>query len=81
MLSCFDKYFAEIHILDVVCASLYTYDWDNDVIMDFCENWCSATNTLHLAYGEASISLWDLHRLGGFPLHGMFYDKEIPSVA
>ena len=59
------KYLAEINILDGVYASLYTYDRDKDVIQTFCENWCPATNTLHLASGEASISLWDLHRLGG----------------
>ena len=61
-------------------ASLNTYDRDKDVIQAFCENWCPATNTLHLSSGEASIFLWDLHRLSGLPLHGMFYDKVIPSA-
>ena len=37
--------------------------------------------TLHLASGKASIFLWDLHRLGGLPLHRMFYDEVIPSAA
>ena len=75
-----DKYLFEIHILDVVYASLYTYDRDKDVIRAFCENWCPTTNTLHLAYGEASISLWDLHQLGDLPLHVMFYDEVIPNA-
>ena len=74
------KYLAEINILDDVHASLYTYDRDKDVIRAFYENWCPATNTLHLVSGEASISLWDLHRLSGLPLHGMFYDEVIPSA-
>ena len=34
-----------------------------------------------LASREASISLLDLHRLGGFPFHGLFYDEVIPCVA
>ena len=62
-------------------ASLYTYDRDKDIIRAFCENWCPATNTLHLASGESSISLLDLHRLGGLPLHGLFYDEVIPCAA
>ena len=74
------KYLAEISVLDAVYASLYTYDRDKDVIRAFCENWCPATNTLHLSSEEASIFLWDLHRLNGLPLHGMFYDEVIPSA-
>ena len=35
---------------------------------------------MHLASGEASISLLDLHRLGGLPLHSLFYDEVIPCA-
>ena len=81
MLFLCSKYLAEINILNVVYASLYTYDRDKDIIRAFCENWCPATNTLHLASREASISLLDLHRLSGLPLHGLFYDEVIPCAA
>ncbi|KAL3846069.1 hypothetical protein ACJIZ3_003472 [Penstemon smallii] len=30
--------------------------------------------------GEFSISLWDLHVLGGLPLRGLFYDEVVPSA-
>ena len=36
---------------------------------------------MHLVFKEASISLLDLHRLGGLPLHGLFYDEVIPCAA
>ena len=75
------KYLDEINILNAVYASLYTYDRDKDIIRAFCENWCPATNTLHLASGEASISLLDLHRLGGLPFYGLFYDEVILCAA
>ena len=71
------KYLDEINILNAVYASLYTYDRDKDIIRAFCENWYPATNTLHLASGEALISLLDLHRLGGLRFHGLFYDEVI----
>ncbi|KDP27538.1 hypothetical protein JCGZ_20103 [Jatropha curcas] len=31
--------------------------------------------------GEESIPLWDLKFLGGFPIHGSFYNEMIPSAA
>ena len=48
------------------------------MIRAICKNWCPTTNALHLTFREASICLWDLHRLGGLPLHGIFYDEVIP---
>ncbi|KAM2657799.1 hypothetical protein EV1_013121 [Malus domestica] len=27
-----------------------------------------------------SISLWDLHKIGGLPIQGKFYDEVVPSV-
>ncbi|XP_021299429.1 uncharacterized protein LOC110428080 [Herrania umbratica] len=65
---------------DAIYASLYTYDRNKGVIRAFCESWCPTTNTIHTAFGEASLSLWDLHKLGGLPLHGWFYDEVIPST-
>ncbi|KAM2977198.1 hypothetical protein FF2_014166 [Malus domestica] len=63
-----------------VYASLFSYDRHPSVIRAFFEHWCSATNTLHTARGEMSISLRDLHKLGGLPIQGKFYDEVVPSV-
>ncbi|KAM1119574.1 hypothetical protein ACFX2B_043138 [Malus domestica] len=63
-----------------VYASLFSYDRYPSVICAFFEHWCSATNTLHTARGEMSISLWDLHKIGGLPIQGQFYDEVVPSV-
>ena len=35
------------------------------------------TNSLHIFVGELSVSLWDLHILGGLPIFGKFYDEFI----
>ena len=66
------------HIYDAVSASLYTYDWNADVMQAFCKGWCPQTNTLYTSLGEMFISLWDLYRLGGLPIFGHLYDEAIP---
>ncbi|KAL3813054.1 hypothetical protein ACJIZ3_014322 [Penstemon smallii] len=38
------------------------------MIRTFCHLWSPSTNTLCTSVGEFSISLWDLHVLGGLPL-------------
>ncbi|KAM1454903.1 hypothetical protein ACFXTO_004344 [Malus domestica] len=63
-----------------VYASLFSYDCHPSVFRAFFEHWCSATNTLHTARGEMSISLRDLHKLGGLPIQGKFYEEVVPSV-
>ena len=34
-------------------------------------------NTLHTLVGEISITTWDLHKLGGLPIRGLFYDEVL----
>ncbi|CAL2277144.1 unnamed protein product [Prunus armeniaca] len=67
-------------LYNVVFASLFSYDRHAPVIRAFCEYWCPATNTLHTSQGEMSISLWDLHEIGGLPITGRFYDEVIPTT-
>ncbi|CAL8992957.1 unnamed protein product, partial [Prunus brigantina] len=55
-------------LYNTVFASLFRYDRNAPVIRAFCEYWCPATNTLHTSQGEMSISLWDLHEIGGLPI-------------
>ncbi|KAL3839048.1 hypothetical protein ACJIZ3_023639 [Penstemon smallii] len=50
------------------------------MIRTFCHLWSPSTNTLCTSVGEFSISLWDLHVLGGLPLRGLFYDEVVPSA-
>ncbi|MBT0984628.1 hypothetical protein KJ032_26740, partial [Salmonella enterica subsp. enterica serovar Typhimurium] len=69
-----------VGLYHAVYASLFSYDCHPSVIRAFFERWCSATNTLHTAQGEMSISLWDLHRIGGLPIQGRFYDEVVPSA-
>ena len=66
-------------IRDAVFASLFTYDRNSNIIQAFCEAWCPQTNTLLTSAGETSISLWDLHILGGLPINGYPYEEVIPN--
>ena len=63
-----------------VYASLFSYDRQPSVVREFFEHWCSATNTIHTARGEMSLSLRDLQKIGGLPIQGKFYDEVVPSV-
>lgn len=78
VLSCFATRLQRCGLYQAVYASLYSYSRDIHVMRAICECWCHATNTLHTLSGEVSISLWDLHKLGGFPISGKIYDKTIP---
>ncbi|KAG5610981.1 hypothetical protein H5410_022262 [Solanum commersonii] len=68
------------YIRDAVFASLFTYDWNSNIIQAFCEAWFPQTNTLLTSTGETSISLWDLHILGGLPISRVSYEEEIPNA-
>ncbi|GAA0160226.1 hypothetical protein LIER_16827 [Lithospermum erythrorhizon] len=46
----------------------------------FVECWSPSTNTLLLPYGELSISLWDLYKLGGLPIAGYLMDEVVTSA-
>ncbi|MCD9639493.1 hypothetical protein HAX54_024064 [Datura stramonium] len=67
-------------IYDAVYSLLFTYDQNSDILQAFCEAWCPKTNTVLSSIGELSISLWDLHTLGGFPIRGSFYEEVIPEA-
>ncbi|KAG5589645.1 hypothetical protein H5410_040159 [Solanum commersonii] len=54
------------------------WEWTKDnsnIIQTFCEAWCAQTNTLLTSTGETSISLWDLHILGGLPISRVPYEE------
>ncbi|KAG6746313.1 hypothetical protein POTOM_050853 [Populus tomentosa] len=68
------------HILDTIFASLFTYDWQMNVILSFYNHWNPATNTLSTSNGEESISLWELKSCSSLPIFGTFYDEVIPSA-
>nr|XP_034931162.1 uncharacterized protein LOC118061724 [Populus alba] len=68
------------HIRDTIFASLFTYDWQMNVILSFYNHWNPATNTLSTPNGEESISLWELKSCSGLPIFGTFYDEVIPSA-
>ena len=64
----------------VIFASMFTYDYDGNLMKAFCECWSSSTNTLHTSIGEISITPWDLSILGGLPCIGAFYDEVVPNA-
>nr|TKS09069.1 uncharacterized protein D5086_0000097120 [Populus alba] len=68
------------HIRDTIFASLFTYDWQMNVILSFYNHWNHATNMLSTPNGEESISLWELKSCSGLPIFGTFYDEVIPSA-
>ncbi|MCE3051346.1 hypothetical protein HAX54_049544, partial [Datura stramonium] len=67
-------------IYDAIYASFFTYNRNSDILQAFCEAWCPKTNTILTSLGELSISLWDLHTLGGLPIRGSFYEEVIPQA-
>nr|GME01302.1 ABC transporter G family member 11 [Ipomoea batatas] len=80
ILSHYGKVLRKGSIYDAVYASLFTYDRNTSIIQAFCEAWCPLTNTLVTSQGEVTISLRDLHILGGLPLLGEAYDERIPTA-
>ncbi|KAG9453528.1 hypothetical protein H6P81_006432 [Aristolochia fimbriata] len=55
-------------------------DRNRNAVNAFMEVWCSSTNSIFTREGELSISLWDMHQLGGLPLPGSLFDETFPSV-
>ena len=68
------------HLYSVVFASLFTNDYDENLMKAFCEFWSPSTITLHTSVGEISIRPWDLSILCGLPCTGAFYDEVVPNV-
>ena len=68
------------HLYSAVFASLFTYDYDENLMKAFCECWSPSTNTLHTSVREISITPWDLFVLGGLPCTGAFYDEVVPNA-
>ena len=73
------KVLSDANLYKPLLASLFMYDRNPHVLQAFLECWCTATNTLHTSVGEVSISLWDLHLIGGLPVYGSFYEKVVPN--
>ena len=71
------KVLSDANLYEPLLASLFTYDRNAHVLQAFLECWCAATNTLHTSVGEVSISLWDLHSIGGLPVYGSFYEEVV----
>ncbi|PHU07708.1 hypothetical protein BC332_24197 [Capsicum chinense] len=46
----------------------------------FCELWHSSTNIICVSIGDLSLSLWDMHIIGGIPVHETFFDEVVPSA-
>ncbi|KAL3510371.1 hypothetical protein ACH5RR_029772 [Cinchona calisaya] len=80
VLSRHNKVLLDAKIYDAVHASLFTYDYCDNVLNAFLKLWYHMTNTLHSSTSKLAISLWDLRKLGGLPIHGTFYDKVAPSA-
>ena len=71
------KVLSDANLYEPLLASLFTYDWNIHVLQAFLECWCAAMNTLHTSVGEVSISLWDLHSIGGLPMYDSFYEEVV----
>ena len=70
---------SDANLYKPLLASLFTYDRNPHVLQAFLECWCTTMNTLHTSVGEVSISLWDLHSIGGLPMYGSFYEEVVPN--
>ena len=67
-----------IKVCDAVYTSLFTYDYDDNVLHAFWELRRPSTNTLSTFIGEMSISIWDLQAIAGLPIQGHFTMKSFP---
>ncbi|KAK4718117.1 hypothetical protein R3W88_016455 [Solanum pinnatisectum] len=67
-----------IKTYDAIFASMFTYNYNKNVLQAFCENCLPSTNTVSTFVGELPISLWDLRTIRGLLVHGSFYDEVIP---
>ena len=67
----------DANLSEAVLASLFMYDYKEYLMEAFCECWSPMTNTLHTLVGEISITMWDLHKLGGLPIRGLFFDEVL----
>ena len=82
------KFLSDANLYKPLLASLFTYDQNTHVKQAFLECWCAfilecwcaAMNTLHTYVGEFSISLWDLHLIGGLLVYGSFYEEVVPNL-
>lgn len=66
-------------MLYMVC--FFTYDRNTYILLVFCEVWCPVINILLTSVGEVSISLWDLHAIGGLPITESLYEEVMPNAA
>ena len=57
---------------------LFSYHFDANVWLSFCELWGPLTNTVHHSASEVSISLYDLEGIGGLLILGAIYAKFLP---
>ena len=73
------KVLSDANLYEPLLASLFTYDRNPHVLQAFLECWCTAMNTLHTSVGEVSISLWDLHSIGGLLVYDSFYEEVVPN--
>ncbi|MCD7458625.1 hypothetical protein HAX54_038749 [Datura stramonium] len=67
-------------IYDAFYASLFPYDRNSYILQAFCKAWCPKKYTILISVGELSVSLWELHTLGGLPIRGSFYEEVIPET-
>jgi len=75
----FEEPLKQAGIFGAVGVSQCPYHFDANVWRAFCELWGPLTNTLHHCTGEVGISLYNLERIGGFPILGAIYEKFLPS--
>ena len=61
-----------IKVYDSVYTSLFTYDYDDNVLHAFWELRRPSTNTLYTFIEEMSISLWDFQDIAGLLVQGNF---------
>ncbi|KAG9444996.1 hypothetical protein H6P81_016336 [Aristolochia fimbriata] len=69
-----------VDLVHAVRTSMFRNGCCGNVVTVFTEVWCSSTNSIFTREGELSISLWDMHRLGGLPITGGIFDETFPSV-
>ncbi|ONK70026.1 uncharacterized protein A4U43_C05F29470 [Asparagus officinalis] len=68
-----------LNIYGAILSSLGVYHIDFQLLQSFLECWDKDRNVFATKWGDLSISLLDIERIGGLPIQGQVYDEYVPT--
>ncbi|ONK63653.1 uncharacterized protein A4U43_C07F17490 [Asparagus officinalis] len=68
-----------LNIYGAILSFLGVYHIDFQLLQSFLECWDKDRNVFATKWGDLSISLLDIERIGGLPIQGQVYDEYVPT--